>query len=222
MHYEPGYAYPLLVWLHGLGGDERQIMRLMPILSMRNYVAVAPQGFVPVEPKSPTKQLAGCSLDVSEIISGGIRSKPTYDWPQTDEAINDAERRIFDCISVAKQKNNIADHRVFLAGFGSGGTMALRLALLYPEYFAGVISLCGAFPSGKLPLRQWNAARMLPILLSAGVKSTEFSLNDACSALELLHTAGMSVTLREYPCAQELAPVMLQDVNRWIMERVCG
>ena len=27
MHYEPGYAYPLIVWLHGPGGDERQLNR---------------------------------------------------------------------------------------------------------------------------------------------------------------------------------------------------
>ncbi len=44
VHYEPGYAYPLLVWLHGCGGDERQLWRLMPLLSLRNYLAVARAG----------------------------------------------------------------------------------------------------------------------------------------------------------------------------------
>src|SRR5580658_5486284 len=50
MHYEPGYSYPLLVWLHGAGCDERQLLRIMPLVSMRNYVAVAPRG-VPVAPR---------------------------------------------------------------------------------------------------------------------------------------------------------------------------
>ena len=46
LHYEPGYSYPLLVWLHGPGCDERQLLRIMPLVSMRNYVAVAPRGVV--------------------------------------------------------------------------------------------------------------------------------------------------------------------------------
>ena len=44
MHYEPGYAYPLIVWLHGTGGDQRQLQRVMPLVSMRNYVAITPRG----------------------------------------------------------------------------------------------------------------------------------------------------------------------------------
>jgi hypothetical protein len=30
----------------------------------------------------------------------------------------------------------------------------------------------------------------------------------------------MSVTLREYPCGQDLDPRMLHDVNRWIADIV--
>ena len=30
LHYEPGYAYPLIVWLHGLHGDERQCCESCP------------------------------------------------------------------------------------------------------------------------------------------------------------------------------------------------
>jgi hypothetical protein len=38
--------------------------------------------------------------------------------------------------------------------------------------------------------------------------------------LRLLHTAGLSVTLRQCPCGHELLPQMLADVNRWIMEQI--
>ena len=41
LHYASGYAYPLIVWLHGSGSDERQLQRIMPLVSMQNYVAVA-------------------------------------------------------------------------------------------------------------------------------------------------------------------------------------
>ena len=41
-----------------------------------------------------------------------------------------------------------------------------------------------------------------------------------CDDLRLLHTAGMSITLRLYPCAHELSPQMLSDVDRWIIEQI--
>ena len=223
MHYEPGYAYPLFVWLHGSGANEQQIMRLMPLLSIRNYVAVAPQGIDVSGPGNTKDNVSwSSSIDVMEIINNGIRSRAWYDWPQSEEAIRDAERRVFDCISAARQKINIAENRIFLAGFGNGGTMALRLGLLNPESFAGVISIGGAFPMGNLPFRQWNTARDLPILLAVGEESTDFPPAVACETLELFHAAGLPIAVREYPCGQEIAPAMLQDVNRWIMELVCG
>lgn len=44
LHYEANYAYPLIVWLHGPGDDEHQLRRIMPAISLRNYVAVARNG----------------------------------------------------------------------------------------------------------------------------------------------------------------------------------
>jgi len=38
--------------------------------------------------------------------------------------------------------------------------------------------------------------------------------------LRLLHSAGMSVTLRVYPGGDELSPQMLADVDRWIIEQI--
>src|SRR5256885_16014208 len=42
--YEPNYPYPLLVFFHGHGGSEEQILRLAPRLSRRNYICIALRG----------------------------------------------------------------------------------------------------------------------------------------------------------------------------------
>src|SRR4051812_9913056 len=42
--YEPSYPYPLIVFLHGQGSSEEQILRLAPRLSRRNYICIAPRG----------------------------------------------------------------------------------------------------------------------------------------------------------------------------------
>ncbi len=195
LHYEPKYAYPLIVWLHGPGGDQRQLLRIMPVLSLRNYLAVAPQG----------------------ILS---RPREDYRWDQTASHIDRAEQRIFDSIESVAEKYHFSRGKIFLAGFDCGGTMALRVAMNNPSRFAGAISLGGPFPRGQHPLGNLVAARRLPVFLAAGRKSKTYAEPHVCSDLRLLHSAGIPITLRQYPCAQEITPQMLQDVDRWIIEQI--
>src|SRR5438445_792148 len=42
--YEPRYPYPLLVFFHGRGGNEEQILHLAPRLSRRNYICISLRG----------------------------------------------------------------------------------------------------------------------------------------------------------------------------------
>ena len=197
LHYESGYAYPLIVWLHGPGWDERHLLRIMPLVSMRNYVAIAPRG-----------------------TSLGVDGKSVFGWEQTPDGLIEAEQRIFACVQTAQRKLHVAPHRVFLAGFDAGGTMAFRLALEHPEVFAGALSLCGAFPTGGTPFRNLTQARRVPLFLAAGRDSAVYPAEQVCQDLRLLHSAGMSITLRQYPCAHEIAPQMLTDVDRWVIEQI--
>lgn len=200
LHYEPNYAYPLIVWLHGQGGDERHLLRIMPQVSIRNYVAVAPRGVT----------LSG---DEESGLCG-------YGWQWTDRQLEEARQRVLACIELAESKFHIAPRRVFLAGFDTGGTLAFRMALERPDRFAGVLSLCGQFPVGRTIFANLVAARRLPIFLAAGRQSTVYPSDQVCANLRLLHSAGMSITLRQYPCAQELCEQMLRDIDRWIIEQI--
>jgi phospholipase/carboxylesterase len=60
----------------------------------------------------------------------------------------------------------------------------------------------------------------LAVFLAAGRHSTVYNEQRVCDDLRLLHTAGMSITLRLYPCGHELSPQMLADVDRWIIEQI--
>ena len=197
LHYEENYAYPLVVWLHDLGGDERQLKRVMPLVSMRNYAAVAPRG-----------------VEAADSLNG-------FRWPQSERHIALAERRVEEALFAAEDRFHVAASRIFLAGLGEGGTMALRVALGNPLRYAGAISLGGAFPHGQRPLRNINAARRLPILVATGRDSVRYRESQVCRDLRLFHAAGLSVNLRQYPCGDELTTVMLSDMDRWMMEVIC-
>jgi len=200
LHYERNYGYPLIVWLHGPGNDERQLRRIMPQLSMRNYVAVAPRGTL--------------ALDADADAAG-------FRWQQHGDHVYLAEKRVFDCVDLARRKFHVKPDRVFLAGAGCGGTMALRIALANPNAFAGALSLGGGLPRGMAPLARVNEARGKPLLLMSGITSERYSQTHVNEDLRLLHSAGITVTLRLYPHGDELSPMMLGDVDRWLMQQIC-
>ena len=109
LHYEQKYAYPLLIWLHGPGDNEAQLKRIMPLVSMRNYAAVAPRG------TWPRNSAAGT----------GDR----YCWRENDDDVMLAEQAVEQCIERAAERFHIHRGHVFLAGYQCGGTMAFRLGL---------------------------------------------------------------------------------------------
>lgn len=201
LHYEENYAYPLLIWLHGPGENELQLRRVMPLMSLRNYVGIG---------------LCGTMPDTH------VGQPAAYTWSQQPAHVSQAAERMAAGIALACQRFNIHPQRIFLAGFAAGGTMAYRLALLQPDCFAGVLSLCGEFPRRQGALRRFQAARRLAVFVGCGRYSTAYSDAMAAEDLRLLYAAGMQVELRQYPCGQELCPAMLEDMDRWIMAHVTG
>ena len=98
--------------------------------------------------------------------------------------------------------------------------MACRVAMNHPSRFAGVLSLCGAFPGTGATLGHLVEARKLPVFLAVGRDSRRYPPAKVCEDLRLFHTAGLSITLRQYPCGHGLARQMLVDMNRWIIEQI--
>ena len=190
MHYEKNYQYPLVVWLHSDTETSTEIHQLMPKVSMRNYVAVAP-----------------------DCNTGGC-------WQQDTDSIEAAHTSVVNSVDMAMSRFNINPGRIFLGGFGNGGTMAMRIAMERPELFAGVMSVNGPMPESQSPLGCWEECRNLPVFLTQARKSESFNQATLCRQLKLLHVAGFALTLRQYPGVEALSEKVLQDMNRWIMEVV--
>src|SRR5437763_6767933 len=117
--YEPNYPYPLLVFLHGHGSSEEQVLRFAPRLSRRNYICIALRG--PHE--------AGNRPDGNPAFSWGP------DGP-TDPAIEDY---LFHAVLQTRRHFHVHSERIYLAGFCEGATLAYRFGLSFPEKFAGVV-----------------------------------------------------------------------------------
>jgi phospholipase/carboxylesterase len=198
IHYEPNYAYPLLVWLHGPKSSELELRQVMPLVSVRNYVGVAPRG---THRTSKTQRF--------------------YSWRQTPGDVADACQRVRDCIDIAREFYNIHEERVFVAGCGEGGTMALRVGMEHPELFAGAISLGGSVPRGGKAFHRINAARKLPLMISASTGNDAYTHEQVMADVRLLHSGGFSLNVVLYPEGGGLTDSMFSDIDEWLMERAC-
>lgn len=198
IHYEPNYAYPLLVWLHGPDSSELELRQMMPLVSVRNYVGVAPRG---TRRTSKTRRL--------------------YSWRQTPGEVADACQRVRDSIEIARESFNIHEKRVFVAGCGEGGSMALRVGMEHPELFAGAISLGGRVPRGGNAFHRINAARKLPLMLSASTDKDSYTNEQMMADVRLLHSGGFSLNVVLYPEGDGLTDIMFSDIDVWLMERAC-
>jgi phospholipase/carboxylesterase len=198
--YEPNYPYPLLVFLHGHGGSEEQIMRLAPRLSRRNYICIGLRGPYALDPRPD--------------------GQPAFSWGQ--EGHHDAlvEDYVFRAVEQTRRHYHVHSERIYLAGFCEGASLAYRLGLLYPERFAGLISLNGCMPRRGGPLLRLPEVRQLRVLIGHGIANAVVPLSLARSDYRVFYAAGLDVHLHTYPATHRIHPHMLRDMNRWIMRAI--
>jgi phospholipase/carboxylesterase len=195
--YEPNYRYPLLVWLPDSRSSRFDLGRIMSRVSLRNHVAILPAGLLGGDPAEGP----GASAD-------GLRGS------------HDREAAVWEAVARARREASIAPSRIFLVGQGDGGTEAFRIGCRHADEFAGVVSVGGPFPEGETAFARLASVRRLPMLLCCRqVSETARQLD---RTLRLFHAAGGRLAVRLYPSVDSLTAAMLADVNRWVMEQVCG
>src|SRR5579883_2650391 len=113
--YEPNYPYPLLVFFHGQGGSEEQILKLAPKVSRRNYVCISLRGPQALDPR-PDGRIG-------------------YSWGVSGHGDALVEEYVLQAIEQTRRTYHIHSERIFLAGVCEGAAMAYRLGLRHPEKF---------------------------------------------------------------------------------------
>ena len=203
-HYEPGYDYPLVVWLHSDASCELELDNVMMALSSRNYVAIAPRA--------------------NQKCRGNDRC---FTWGDSQTDCDVAEDLLWDSVQAVSSSLSINTRKIFLAGFGSGGTMAQWIGLKYAKQIAGVISLSGSFPTASKVLSDWKRARDLQVLFAQRQGSTLCSEDELLRAVRISHQSGLNYKFLQLRLEQddrleanELDSTMLEAANRFMMSIV--
>lgn len=196
--YEPRYPYPLLVFLHGRGGNEEQILKLAPRVSRRNFIAISLRG--------------------PRCLGLRREGHVGYSWEDDSDATL-LEDYVLRAVEQTRLNYHIHSERVYLAGYAEGASLAYRLGLTFPEKFGGVISLNGAMPRVDRPLFRLPELKALRVFIGHGIANPMVPLTLAQQDHKLLYSAGLNVDLRTYATTHRIHADMLRDVNRWMIER---
>ncbi|HEV3204443.1 MAG TPA: hypothetical protein VGY77_08675 [Gemmataceae bacterium] len=195
--YEPNYPYPLVVFLHGHGGNEEQILKLAPKLSRRNYVCIG--------------------LRAPFALASAPDNRVAYTWGPDSPCDGRIEDYVLGAIEQTRRNYHIHSERIFLAGICEGATLAYRLGLTFPEKFGGVIALNGSLPRSGGPLFRLPQIRSLHVFMGHGLANAVVPHAIARKNFQLLYTAGLPIQMHTYPTTHRLHLDMLRDINRWIM-----
>ncbi len=223
--YEPNYPYPLLVLLHGRGGDEDQLVRAMPNLSWRNYVGLGLRGPEPITKRDrPAGHGWGAEFERPDRVKSRLstpgaegeilRRLLSDDAPETFDHL---EATIFEAILQTRRLLHVHSERIFLVGCGEGAAVAYWLGLTFPERFAGIVAINGWLPVGLRPLGRLKACRELPVLVVHGAWNSKVPVEEAKRTVAVLRAGGLNAAFQAYPCSNRLTNPMLTDIDAWLM-----
>jgi phospholipase/carboxylesterase len=194
--YEPRYPYPLIVFLHGEGGNEEQILRLAPRVSRRNFVSIGLRGPISLGPNR--------------------KGSLGFSWGDASH-LPLIEDYLLNAVQQTRKHYHIHSERIFLAGFSEGATLAYRMGLMFPDKINGVIALNGHMPRVDRPLLRLPEVRSLKVFIGHGIANSVVPASMVRADEQLLYAAGLEVETRHYPTNHRLHADMLRDINRWII-----
>ncbi|MCU0716134.1 MAG: PHB depolymerase family esterase [Pirellula sp.] len=204
--FTPTYDYPLVIWLHSDDSSEMELTPVMETLSEQNYIGIAPR---------------------ANIRSQSQRR--VFRWGDTRADYAYAEDVVWECINASLETLPVHPGRIFLAGFGRGGTLAQWIGLQYAERIAGVVSLSGPAPTIGGALSHWKNARDLPLLFAQRQGSSLCSDQCLNNAMRLAHRAALNYTFWQlqdevdsFDDSDDLSSSMLLAANRFMMSIVTG
>ncbi len=194
--YEPRYAYPLIVFLHGNGGNEQQILRLAPRISRRNYVSIGLRGPICLGP--------------------GRKGALGFSWGDASH-LSSIEDYLLEAIRQTRLHYHIHSERIILAGFAEGATLAYRLAMTFPDKVNGIVALNGHMPRQDRPLLRMPDVCSLRVFIGHGIANSVVPMSMVRQDRRLLYAAGIDVSMNTYGTNHKLHADMLRDVNHWII-----
>ena len=191
---------PLLVLMHGLGADERDLMGLASGLDPRLMI---------VSLRAPRQcEYGGFAwFDVSWDAEG----------VHVDE-VQALESRavVLETLKALPGELGVGPSQIFLGGFSQGAMMSLGVALSAPELPAGVLLLSGRLLPAFAHPEASTSITHIPFLVQHGTLDPVLPVVGSREIKAYLEGLGCSVSYHEYPMGHEISQESLDDARGWL------
>jgi phospholipase/carboxylesterase len=201
--------YPLLIGLHGNGGNPEQMLAVMnKALKNDAVILAAPQGAYPNFP-----QLRG------QHFSWEIQTRDRELWKIADPL---AIENINETVQLLMKKYPISE--VYILGFSQGAAYAFLSGFKYPGLAAGIISIGGLFPESDTEFSVLKEAEIengkkFRVFIAQGGDDLSLPAGLGAGTAEKLKKFGYDVEYQEYEGGHEISPVLLKKIYAWMAMR---
>jgi phospholipase/carboxylesterase len=198
-----GERPPLLILMHGVRANERQMTALSPafdprfvVVSVRSPLVLGPDAFA--------------WFRVSFLAQG-----PVIVAEEAEAGWKHVARFIDECVAAYDADPT----RVYLGGFSQGAIMALATLLTAPEKVAGAVAMSGRLLPEVLPHAAPAAAlHGKPALIVHGDADEKLGIHLARWARQQLAQFPLELTYSELPMGHSITRESLDVVHAWLAE----
>lgn len=199
-----GMRRPLLLLLHGAGGDESSLLPLAERITFEVHVALVrgPQAL-------PQGGHAWYALEQDA------------DGPRAEAAQAEAGRqRLLQLIDQLRLVHSFDPRQVYVAGFSQGAVMSASVGLTRPDKVAAIGVLAGCIlPQVKRQLAPTAQLARLQAFLGLGSLDETLSLAQAADTLRTMAEHRVQLLWRDYPVGHQISSAMADDFAQWIAQR---
>jgi phospholipase/carboxylesterase len=207
--FDSSRKYPLLIGLHGNGGNSEQVLTVMRnALKEEPLILATPLGAYP-----NYSQLRG------QHFSWEIQTRNKELWKTADPL---AIENLHEAVGVLKNKYPIAE--VYILGFSQGAAYAFLFGFKLPEMTAGIVSIGGLFPEtdtefSMLKGEEIASGKKFRVFIAQGSHDLVIPMAFGAKTAEKLKKYGYEVECQEYEGGHEVTPELLKKIYSWLMKK---
>lgn len=197
--------------LHGLGADGRDFEPLVPALSLPEGANI--RFIMPHAPR------------LAVTVNGGMVMPAWYDIlamdldRRVDEGQLKASAQRIQGLMHEQIAQGIDSRRIIIAGFSQGGAVAYQASLSFPEPLGGLLALSTYFATAD-SIELAEANRDIAIEVHHGNFDPVVPESLGRKGAEHLQALGYQVNYRQYPMAHALCPQQVNDIGKWLTQRL--
>lgn len=195
-------TYPTLIFLHGRGADEEDLLGLSGSFDER---------LLSISVRAPFSFEYGGGYTWYEILEMG---KPEH------EMFKSSYEKLLQFIRDARAQYPIDPKRLFLFGFSMGTVMAYAMLLTQPELFAGVLANSGYLAEDTYLEYNWNAVAGKELFIAHGLLDPAIPVQAAQRARLLFENASARIAYKEYNMGHQIGDESLADITAWLKQRI--